>query len=122
MKYLIDSNIIIYLSHQNQAAKSFIQEHRASCALSLVTYYEVLNYDLSPQASAKLRAFLEMFEIIGISKDIVVQALENRKIKKTKMADNFILATAQLHHLKIVTNNEKDFQYFVETYNPIHEQ
>ena len=44
---------------------------------------------------------------------IINKALENRKSKKIKMADNFILATAQIFGLKIVTRNVKDFSSFI---------
>jgi len=38
----------------------------------------------------------------------------NGKIKKIKMADNFILATAQIFGLDIVTRNIKDFSSFTD--------
>lgn len=77
--------------------------------ISIITYYEVLNYDFSAEEETIVKDFLEGFEILSISKNIIHKALANRKIKKIKMADNFILATAQIFELDIVTRNNKDF-------------
>lgn len=59
-----------------------------------------------------VREFLDGFEVLSISKNIINRVIENRKIKKIKMADNFILATAQIFGLDIVTRNTKDFLAF----------
>lgn len=61
-----------------------------------------------------VREFLDGFEVLSVSKNIINKALENRKTKKIKMADNFILATAQIFGLDIVTRNTKDFVSFTD--------
>ncbi len=38
-----------------------------------------------------------------------MRAIENRKIKKIKLADNIIASTAQGDDLMLVTKNTKDF-------------
>jgi len=71
----------------------------------------------------KITNFLKKFEIINLSKSIISQALENRKIKKIKMADNFIISTAQIFDLNLVTRNVKDFSSFSQKiYNPFETQ
>jgi len=112
MKYLLDSNIIIYYLNGDRKIYDFIEEHKAISAISLITYYEVLNYDFTEEESLSVKEFLDEFEVLSVSKNIINQALKNRKHKKIKMADNFILATAQIFHLKIVTRNTKDFSFF----------
>jgi len=112
MKYLLDSNIIIYYLNGDRNIYDFIEEHKAISAISLITYYEVLNYDFSEQEELMVREFLDGFEVLSVSKNIINKALENRKSKKIKMADNFILATAQIFGLDIVTRNTKDFAPF----------
>ena len=111
MKYLIDSNIIIYYLNGNYEAKDFIDKNYLDSAISIITYYEVLNFDFTSNVEEIVKNFLKRFKIIPLSNEIVEQALKNRKYKKIKMADNFILSTAQLHNLKIVTKNIKDFSY-----------
>jgi len=114
MKYLLDSNIIIYYLNGDRDIYNFVEKHKSVSALSLITYYEVLNYDFSEKEELLVREFLNEFEILSVSKNIINKALENRKSKKIKMADNFILATAQIFELEIVTRNIKDFSSFTD--------
>ena len=109
MKYLLDSNIIIYYLNGDKNIHSFITKNRDISTISIITYYEVLNYDFSADEELVVRDFLDGFEVLSISKNIINKALQ---IKKIKMADNFILATAQIFSLDIVTRNTKDFLSF----------
>jgi predicted nucleic acid-binding protein len=118
MKYLLDTNIIIYYLENNQLVYDFVWRYKKVSALSIIVYYEVLNYSFTQEQEKLVRAFLENFEIIGLSGEVIDKSLENRKEKKIKMADNFILATAQVHGLKLVTNNSKDFDHFIDIVNP----
>ena len=118
MKYLLDTNIIIYYLENNQLVYDFVWRYKKVSALSIIVYYEVLNYSFTQEQEKLVRAFLENFEIIGLSSEVIDKSLENRKEKKIKMADNFILATAQVHGLKLVTNNSKDFDHFIDIVNP----
>ena len=47
MKYLIDSNIIIYYLNGKYEAKDFIDKNYLYSAISIITYYEVLNFDFT---------------------------------------------------------------------------
>ena len=114
MKYLLDSNIIIYYLNGDRDIYDFIEKHKSISAISLITYYEVLNYDFSKQEELLVREFLDEFEVLSVSRNIINKALKNRKSKKIKMADNFILATAQIFGLDIVTRNIKDFSFFTD--------
>ena len=122
MKYLLDSNIIIYYLNGDENIRSFIEKNRYISSISIITYYEVLNYDFSEEEELVVRNFLDDFEVLSVSKNIINKALENRKVKKIKMADNFILATAQIFSLDIVTRNIKDFSSFTNRIlNPFEE-
>jgi len=122
VKYLLDSNIIIYYLNGDENIRSFIEKNRYISSISIITYYEVLNYDFSEEEELVVRNFLDDFEVLSVSKNIINKALENRKVKKIKMADNFILATAQIFSLDIVTRNIKDFSSFTNRIlNPFEE-
>ena len=114
MKYLLDSNIVIYYLNGDRDIYDFVEKHKSISTISLITYYEVLNYDFSKEEELLVREFLDGFEVLAVSKNIVNKALENRKSKKIKMADNFILATSQIFGLDIVTRNIKDFSSFTD--------
>jgi len=116
--YLIDSNILIYHLGAKPEAVAFIREHFEESFLSLVSYYEVLNYPMEPGQEKRVREFLEIFPLLGVDREIVERALENRKRHRIKMADNFIAATAQCHDLKVVTRNGRDFAGLVPTIDP----
>ena len=103
VSYLLDSNIIIYYLNGDKNIYDFVKKNKSISAISLITYYEVLNYNFSKEDELLVREFLDGFEVLSVSKNIINKALENRKIKKIKMADNFILATAQIFGLDIVT-------------------
>ena len=92
----------------------YIEQNGSISAISIITYYEVLNYDFTAEEESIVRDFLDDFEVLSISKNIINQALKNRKIKKIKMADNFILATAQIFGFDIVTRNSKNFTSFTD--------
>jgi len=116
--YLLDTNIIIYLTDAEERVTAFIRKHHRECAISMITYYEVLNYDFSEIEATKIENLLKQFTLLPLSMDIVNRALKNRRYRKIKMADNFILATAQHHHLDLVTNDRRDFKPFLDTINP----
>jgi len=111
MKYLIDSNIFIYHLNGENIASVFLQEYQVQSAISRITYIEVLsfNYDNIEQEN-EVKILLAQFELLELNQEISDQALINRKIKKIKMADNIIAATAQVHNLTLVSRNTDDFK------------
>lgn len=94
--------------------KSFLDSKQRQVAISIITYYEVLNYDFTPEKEEVIKEFLGKFTVLLLSQEGIDQSLNNCKSRKIKMADNFILATAQVFGLQIVTKNTKDFVYFCD--------
>ena len=84
MKYLLDSNIIIYHLNNIPQATEFISKN-------------------------KVEKFLNIFHIYEIDISIVKKALNNLNSKKIKIADNLISATAQINNLILVTRNVADY-------------
>jgi predicted nucleic acid-binding protein len=95
MKYLLDSNIIIYHLNNESLATEFL--------------IEVLSFPFTPEQEKDVKEFLESFKIIDVSREIAIQAIRNRKIKKIKVPDNIIVSTAQVNDLILVTRNSTDF-------------
>lgn len=113
MKYLLDSNIIIYHLNGEKAATDFIEKNIETCAISQITFVEVLSFDFdNEEIRSEVKEFLECFEIIDTNKSIAIQCLNNRKKRKIKIPDNFIVSTAQSNHLILVTRNSDDFKNF----------
>lgn len=109
MKYLIDSNIIIYHFNDENLATSFLLNNKNQCAISQITYIEVLSFSFTPEQEADVKEFLEGFKIIDINREIAIQATRNRKLKKIKVPDNIIVSSAQVNDLILVTQNIADF-------------
>ncbi|MCX7096971.1 MAG: type II toxin-antitoxin system VapC family toxin [Methylococcales bacterium] len=120
MKYLIDSNIIIYHLNGENIATSFLVNNKNQCSISQISYIEILSFSFTPEQEADVKAFLEGFKIIDITRDIAIQAIKNRKIKKIKVPDNIIAASAQVNDLILVTRNISDFSSLdVRFFNPL---
>jgi len=109
MKYLVDSNIIIYHLNNESLATEFLLNNANQCAISQITYIEVLSFPLTPEQERDVKNLLERFKMIDVNKEIAIQATMNRKIKKIKIPDNIIASTAQVNNLILVTRNGSDF-------------
>ena len=109
-KFLIDSNIIIYHLNGDCIATNFLSKHLNVCCISQLTYIEVLSFTFTIEQERIVKKLLDTFTIIDITKHVSLQAVENRKIKKIKIADNIIASTAQVYELILVTRNVSDFK------------
>ena len=112
MKYLVDSNIIIYHLNGEAIATNFLRQNYKEIAISQITYVEVFSFPFTPQEESSVKELLAKFTILDIDQNISNQAIKNRKIKKIKLPDNLILSTAIVHNLILVTRNTKDFKTF----------
>ena len=110
MKYLVDSNIIIYHLNGEKVATDFILSNLHQSAISRITYIEVLSFDFAEDELMAVKELLECFEVLDTSKAIAVQCLKNRRNRKIKLPDNLIASTAQINDLVLVTNNVADFK------------
>ncbi len=108
-KYLIDSNIIIYHLNGDNIATEFLRSNISYSYISRVTFIEVLSFDFTEDEKEQVLNLLRMFKIIDTTDAIAMRAIENRTIKKIKLADNIIASTAQGDDLMLVTKNTKDF-------------
>lgn len=122
-RFLIDSNIIIYHLNGELVATEFLAQNINHCAVSRLSFIEILSFDFTPTEKVMVENLLERFAILDTSGSIAKQALQNRANKKIKIADNIIAATAQVHGLTLVTRNIRDFQTLsVGLLNPFEKQ
>ena len=108
-RYLIDSNIIIYHLNAESIATNFLKDNLENLYISRLTFIEVLSFDFTDEEKEQVIELLRKFEIIDTSDEIAIKCVENRKLKKIKLADNIIASTAQVNDLTLVTRNIKDF-------------
>ena len=112
MKYLVDSNIIIYHLNNIHVATDFLSQNYQQIAISQITYVEVLSFSFTNKEESKVKILLSQFKILDVDQVVSKQAVKNRKLKKIKLPDNLIVSTAIVHGLSIVTRNVKDFKDF----------
>ena len=110
MKYLIDSNILIYHLNGNKVATDFIANIFSESIISRISFIEVLSFDLDENQEKEILKWLLTFEIVDTSEKIALQSIKNRRKCKIKTPDNIIAATAQVNDLILVTRNVKDFK------------
>ena len=109
-KYLIDTNIIIYLTQGKLKISDFAKKDD-DFYISSITYIETLGYPFSNQDEEnEITKFCQMFERIFLTKEIEQQTIHIRKTSKIKLPDAIIAATAIVFGLTLVTHNMDDFK------------
>jgi predicted nucleic acid-binding protein len=105
---LFDTNILI--DHLNGIAQA-TQEIKASSgpAVSVITWIEVMTGAADPSQEAILRAFLANFECLPVTNAVAERAAENRRVRRIKLPDAILLATAEAAGRQLVTRNVRDF-------------
>lgn len=109
-KAILDSNVII------DAVRNLIDIERSifqfrNVYISLITYIEVLGYNFKDENEKLLTAqILGMFEIINPDIEIADLTISYRKMKKIKVPDAIILASARNLNAVLLTSNISDFK------------
>ena len=110
MTYLVDTNILIYHLNGCDIATEFLDRHQESCAISCISFIEVLSYDYSEDDARKVEEFLRSFPILAIHDNAMLSAVKIRRKRKIKTPDAIIAGTAQSSDLVVVTRNVSDFK------------
>lgn len=117
-RYLIDTNIIIYITKGNKKAFAFMEQLYADKSkdflCSAVTEAELFSTTISNTTQEIIEGMLSEAEIIHITSEIARKAGEIRakgheKGYKIKLPDALIAATAKIEDAIIVTHNVADF-------------
>jgi predicted nucleic acid-binding protein len=108
MKLLLDSVILIDHFNGIAAATSFLSEHHADAAISVITRAEVLP-GFAPRDAAKAKRFLDCFPVLGIDAASADLAAALRRDHGWKLPDAFQAAIAEQHGLQLATRNVRDF-------------
>ncbi|MBK6915701.1 MAG: type II toxin-antitoxin system VapC family toxin [Ignavibacteriales bacterium] len=120
MKYLIDSNIIIYSCIPDyKFISDFIIENLP--AVSIISKIEVLGYSkITSNEKLRIENIFNILEVIGFSEEIVSKTIELKSKYNLKLADAIIAATSIVNELVLCTRNLKDFNKIkkIKLYNP----
>lgn len=114
MAFLFDSNVFIFqlngvLGDTGQALlRTGLLE---GGGYSVISRIEVLGY---PQSTTELALAEELFEgltPIAVDDAVIAQTIRLRQMRKIKIPDAIIAASALIQGLPLVTNNVSDFQW-----------
>ncbi len=111
-KAILDTNTIVFASKQQLDIEKLLAKYDYFY-VSTITYMEVYGYDFANEKEKKLiDALFESIEIIETNKTIAEQVILYRKnkIKKIKLPDAIILATAKYLEAELVTDDWDDFR------------
>ncbi|MFZ5365859.1 MAG: type II toxin-antitoxin system VapC family toxin [Patescibacteria group bacterium] len=118
MKYLVDSDQIIWYLKGKPAVVRKLQTLQRELAVSVISVGEVAEGIVGEKDEEKklggLKNFLEGIEVLEINQEIAFQFAKVRASlrKKGRLIDNFdllIAATCLTHNLILITENKKDF-------------
>ena len=112
MKYLFDSNILIYhlRGSLNQRGSDLILEGlTGEGAYSIISKIELLGFNQTPAEEQQARVFLSGLQELELTSDVAEQTMQLRKSHKIKVPDAAIAATAIVHQLTLVSRNTSDF-------------
>jgi len=113
-RYLIDTNTVIYYLDNvlPKSTSDFLDKLFDSEAnISVITHIELLSwFGLTSESVAVIESFIENTNIFQLSAEIVEKTIEIRRLKKFKLGDGIIAATALIHGCKIITRNISDFK------------
>ena len=105
---LFDTNILI--DHLNGIKKATKELQRSDdLAISVITWIEVMAGAENKAQEAIVRAFLTNFECLPVTNAVAERAAVNRRVRRIKLPDAIVLATAEAAGRTLVTRNVRDF-------------
>lgn len=107
MKALFDTNILIDYLNGIEAAHQEIARYEYA-SISLITWMEVL-VGTTAEEELIVRGFLHRFQVLGIDQSVAEQAIKLRKVRRIKLPDAIVQATAIVAGMVLITRNTKDF-------------
>jgi predicted nucleic acid-binding protein len=107
LKYLLDTNFILGLMKSEPSVLGIIasQEILASeCAYSAVTRMELLGFPgITDEEAARAQTRLAQLTHVAVTRDIEDAAIALRRLRRVKLPDAIIAATARCHGLELLT-------------------
>lgn len=111
-KTLLDTNVLIFASKGQIDVQQLLQKYEFFY-VSIITFMEVYSYDFQNEAEKQLiDELFEALEVVDINRPIAEQTIIYRtnKVKKIKLPDAIILATAKWIGADLVTDDWDDFR------------
>jgi predicted nucleic acid-binding protein len=108
-RLLLDSNIAIYLLKRTLAISDFAKSGD-TLFVSLITYMEVVGYPFTDQAEESFTNLLfGSLQRLPVTQAVAERVITYRKLRRIKLPDAVILATAREYDCFLTTRNVTDF-------------
>ena len=117
MSFLFDSNVFIYHLNGTLGAygQSLLKQGLVEGgAFSVISRIEVLGFRQSTAELEKASRLFSGLNQIELNTQIVAQTIALRQLRKIKIPDALIAASALYWGLPLVTHNTHDFQWITE--------
>lgn len=112
-RILLDTNCVIYYLNGvlPESAREALNVRLAIEAnISVISKIELLGYSPPSNVSLKpVQDFVDTSTVFPLDEVIVQKTIEIRRIKKIKLPDAVIAATALIYGLEIISRNKTDF-------------
>lgn len=113
MKYLIDTNILIYYFNGSLSVPSkgkITDILNEDFNVSVISKMEFLGFRwFDSREKREAARFISFANVLSLSETIVERTIQLKQAGKIKLPDAIIAATALCHNLELVTHNVKDF-------------
>lgn len=125
--FLIDTNILIdYLAETLPSPGIEIIEEiiDKSLNISVITQIEFLGWhNHTKELKTAAEAIIDHASIINLTPDIIKDTISIKQQMRVKTPDAIIASSSRIHHMTLITGNEKDFINIpgVAIYNPWNE-
>jgi len=116
MKYLLDTNIVIYFLGGFALNSNALERIDDICKkgqnISIISKLELLGFNFTSASNEKeTKEFVSRSLIYSINSEIETETIRIRKSVKIKLADAIIAATSTINNFTLLTRNVNDFNY-----------
>jgi len=112
MNMLVDSNVIIdYVSNRipEKSAKQLDIYFNSNFSVSIISKIEVLGFNTQEYELEQLESFIQLSSIVYIDEAVADKTIESRRMKRIKLPDAIIAATALVQNCILLSHNTTDF-------------
>ena len=114
INYLFDTNAVIDFLAGNfpVSATNWTEKtvDNNEVAVSIINKIEVLGFNASSSELALLTEFIDAITVLTLSDEVADKTIDIRRMRKIKLPDAIIAATALVHDLTLVSRNDGDFK------------
>ena len=113
MNMLVDSNVIIdYVSNRipEKSAKQLDIYFNSNFSVSIISKIEVLGFNTLDYELEQLESFIQLSSVVYIDEAVADKTIEIRRMKRIKLPDAIIAATALVQNCILLSHNTTDFK------------